>query len=340
MKKVFFMFFVLSILFTGCKRGDDVSSRMSDRGNVKIGLATDRVGIGDSSFVGMHYTGLLAAQEIYGKIDIIIMRTEDGTPEEFTRVVGLLASEEKCDMIISAGSFQSVDAINELAKAYPKIKFVITDVVADKRDNVASLLFDQYQGSFLAGAFAAKMTKTKKLACIGGVDTDVINEFINGFHNGVKYVDDTIDFHYEYLTLQPDYSGYALPDKGYEAAKAMYEEGVDIIYAAAGFSSTGAIKCAREMEEFVIAVDSDLDFMARGFVLTSMLKRVDIAVFDITEKFLNDNFGKGGVFLYSLNNGGISLTDMKYTKDKIPESVLTYIEDLEDRIVSGNFFIN
>jgi len=351
MKKILFFVVILSLIFMGCKKDkedkkDDEKQEeiiTSEQKLIKIGLATNSVGVSDSTFIEMHYLGLLRVIEERIKdnnenVVVTLKEVTDDTEEGYLETMEYLASEGECNMVITTGSFQAINPVNVLSKKYPEVKFVITDVTADDGNNVAALLFDQYEGSFLAGVLAAKVTKTKKLGCIGGVNQNVINEFINGYKNGIEYVNSGIKVVVEYLSEPPDYSGFSNPDKGYSVAKNMYNKGVDIIYSPAGFSTTGAIKCAADMEKFIIGTDANLDYMAEGFVLTCMMKRVDNAIFDIVEKFLEDKF-VGGTYIYSLNNGGISLTDMKYTKDKITDEVIIYIKTMIDKIINNEISI-
>ena len=115
----------------------------------------------------------------------------------------------------------------------------------------------------------------------------------------------------------------------------MYSEGVDIIYAVAGGSGNGIIQAAKDNEKFVIGVDANQDHLAEGFVLTSMMKRLDVAVVDISRLFVEGKLEGNKVYEYGYKDGGVSLTEMEFTKDKIPPQVLANIKEIEQKIASG-----
>lgn len=295
--------------------------------NIKIGLVTNLNGLGDKSFNDMAYKALLDSKEKYKiKFDVLEPKNEEETEKSLRNF-----SEQKFDLIISMG-FNSVEAVNDIATDFPDIKFVIIDGVVDK-PNVASITFKEEEGSYLAGIMAGMMTKSNKIGFIGGVDIPIIQKFEAGFNAGVKSVNTNASIISRYL-FSNDLAGFNSPEKGKENAIELYNDDVDIIYHAAGLSGNGIIEAAKEKDKYVIGVDFDQDYMAKGNVLTSVVKRVDTALSIMIDKTLNNNF-EGKIYEFGVSDNCIGLTEFKYTKDIVPEEVIERIEQAETDITAG-----
>jgi basic membrane protein A len=233
-----------------------------------------------------------------------------------------------CDIVFAVGVAQK-KALETVAPKYPNVKFAIIDASVTG-DNVRSLLFNEHEGSFLAGYLAALMTKTKKVGFVGGQELDLIKKFLAGYEAGVKTADPTVE------VLPAKYAGsWDNQDKAKVAANILYTSGADIVYHAAGRAGLGVFSAAKEQNKFAIGVDSDQDDVEKGIILTSMIKHVDQAVFD-SIKDLADNKFKGGTKLYDLKSGRIGLSEMKYTKDKIGKDNLAKIKAISDKVVKGD----
>jgi len=292
--------------------------------NIKIGLVTGLNGLGDKSFNDMAYNALLNSKERYKiRFNILEPKNDEETEKDLRNF-----SKQKFDLIISMG-FNSVEAVNNIATEFPGIKFVIIDGVV-KKPNVASLIFKEEEGSYLAGIMAGMMTKSNKIGFIGGLNIPIIKKFEAGFSAGVKSVNTNASVIPKYL-FSNDMAGFNSPEKGKENAIELYNKGVDIIYHAAGLSGNGIIEAAKEKDKYVIGVDFDQDYMAKGNVLTSVVKRVDTMVLTIINQTINEEF-KGGVYEFGLSDGGISLTQFEYTKEVIPTEVIKRIEKVEEDI--------
>ncbi len=324
------------MLFSGCKKDatSNETKNKQDGETTKVGLALGYGGIGDQSFNDMQYNGLIEASRLF-KIDIAYRVPEKDDEASMINILRELADKEKCQVIITSG-YLMVTPVNVVSKEFPSIHFVLLDDKAEMLPNVTSVLYAQNEGSFVVGALAAKMSKTKKIGFIGGVDIPVIQSFLTGFKAGVKYADPTVKISVEFCSVLPDFSGFSDPDKGYGIAKKMYIQEADIIYSVAGGTGNGIIQCAKDHGEFVIGVDSDQDHLAKGYVLTSMMKRLDKTVIDICSRFISNKLPGAEVLIYNYKNGGISISEMKYTKDKIPSDTLKYIEDIQKKITSGD----
>jgi basic membrane protein A len=219
-------------------------------------------------------------------------------------------------------------ALDKVAGANPDAKFAIVDASVTK-PNVRGLKFKEEEGSFLAGYLAGLVSTSKKLGFVGGQKIPLIEKFYAGYAAGAKMANAAVEI------LPAKYTGdWTNVDIGKEAAKALFSGGADIVYHAAGKAGLGVINAARESGMLAIGVDSDQDMLAEGFVLTSMVKRVDEAVFQ-TIKDLKDGKFSAGETVYDLKSGGVGLTEMKFTKDRIGVENLAKVKEIETKIVSG-----
>lgn len=313
--------------------GDAVSKTDEKEDKLKIGLAVSTGGLNDNSFNQMQYTGLInLTRQFPDKVEIVYKElSKDFTNED---VIRHLAEDKKCDLIIGAG-WENIEPMNKLASKHPETHFVLLDDYAIPQDNVTSVIFAQNEGSFVVGALSALMTETKKIGFVGGVNQKVIEDFRIGFEEGIHYVDPSTELYTEYCSLveDNDWSGWENPQKAKEIADKMYNEtGVDVIYAVAGLSGNGVIQSARENKKYVIGVDSNQDHLAKGLMLTSMMKRLDKAVFDIGKKFVNGDLKGNEDYLYGYNNEGVSITEMEFTKDLVGEENIKKLKEIEEKI--------
>jgi len=301
----------------------------------KIGICFTAVGPGDLSFNNMLYKGSIELQAKYD-IEFIYQTVAADTDAEFERALRALA--EQADMVMTLG-FQARAGLNAAAKAFPDTQFVLFDVVADPSPNVSSVVYAQHEGGFVGGALAALVTQSKTVGFVAGVDIDILKAYISGFQQGVAHVDPSVQVLVEYCTLFPDFSGFSSPDKGYAIASKMIEDGADIVFNGAGGSGPGIIQAAVEHQKYAIGTDANQDYLAPGFVLTSIMKRLDTSMLDIGGKFMRDEFAGNTVYEYAYRNGGISLTPMEFTKNKIPADVLEKIAAIEQKIISGDIVV-
>ena len=205
-------------------------------------------------------------------------------------------------------------------------------------ENVASILFAEEQGSFLVGAAAALKTQTDTVGFIGGVENDLIKKFEAGFIAGVEAVNPDIEVLSQYITQPPDFTGFNDPARGKEIAASMYGEGADVIYAAAGGSGLGVYQAASEAGEpgsvWAIGVDSDaynlVDAALQPYILTSMLKKVDVAVFDTIEALTLGEF-RGGPQTFDLASGGIDYS----TSGGFVDDIADQLDEFKQQIIDG-----
>ncbi len=295
-----------------------------------VGFVTGAGGLGDDAFTDVTYAGVRRAQQKYG-FNIIVEKPDTaGTISEkaFIQVI------KRSDILILLGA-QHIEIARKFAARYPAKKFINFDDLAAPKANLVSIVIKQHEGSFLVGALAGWMTQSKKVGFIGGTDFDAIHAFRVSFAEGVRYADKSVELVEAFVKPDRDASGFADPQKAHSLAGLLYRDGVDIIYAVAGPSGNGVIQAARDYRKYVIGVDTDQDHMAKGLVLTSMLKRLDMAVFKELSNIMEGRFVSGLKF-YGLKENGVGLSPMNYTRHLFPEKILKKIKETEKSILNGD----
>ena len=240
--------------------------------------------------------------------------------------------------VIAIGFIYS-DSAAKVAKEYPDTKFAVIDgFTPEVPDNLTHLVFAEEQGSYLVGVAAALKTKAKHVGFVGGTHGDLIKKFEAGYTAGVKSVDPSIKIDVQYLTENPDdgEAGFENPTGGKDAATAMYEAGADIVYHAAGKSGIGLFEAAEAAGDghWAIGVDSDQYLTAsdsqKPFILTSMLKRIDTAVFDYI-KSVDDGKVASGNVTYDLASNGVGYS----TSGGFVDDIKDQIDAAAEQIKSG-----
>jgi basic membrane protein A len=279
-----------------------------DPGSVKLGLAYDVGGRGDQSFNDLAAASLDKAKAAGVTITGELTAAQGEPDSAKTDRLNQLIDDGATDII--AVGFVYANALKDVAAANPNVHFAIVDdntlaAVA----NVASLTFTEEQGSYLVGVAAGKKTKTNKVGFIGGVNTPLIQKFQAGYEAGVKAANPSATVTVKYISEPPDFTGFNAPDKGETIATGMYNDGIDIIYAAAGGSGAGVFKAAKATGNLGIGVDSDQYNSptladVKDVIMTSMLKKVDVATYDFITSAVNGD-PLTGEHRYSLANNGV-----------------------------------
>ncbi|MFI6058388.1 BMP family protein [Streptomyces sp. NPDC051286] len=317
---------------TACGSSSDESTS-SDKGEMKIGMAYDVGGRGDNSFNDSAARGLDKAKAEFKAQTKELTAKNGETPADREQRLQSLA-EGGYNPVIAIG-FAYKDAVDKMAAKYPKVNFGLVDSVSDAK-NVASIVFTEEQGSYLAGVSAALKSKDGQVGFIGGVDLPLIKKFAAGFQQGVLDTNPKAKVQIQYLSTGSDLSGFGSPDKGKEAAKGMLDKGADVIFAAAGGSGAGSIEAvAGKKGAWSIGVDSDqaLDPALAKYkdtILTSVVKNVDGGVYDLI-KSVKDGKPVTGVQSYSLAKGGVSLTT---TGDHLKD-IQAKLDEAKKKIVDG-----
>ncbi|OQY41325.1 MAG: BMP family ABC transporter substrate-binding protein [Fusobacteriia bacterium 4572_74] len=324
MKKIItFIMVVMALLLTSC--GGVKKEKVEENGALKIGLVLSTGGLGDKSFNDSAYAGLIEAQK---KLGVKIKYVEPANVSEFDTFLRQFA-EANYDLIIGIG-FQMRDSIVKVAEEYPEMYFLMVDEPIDM-PNVISATFNEQEGSFVAGALAGMMTKSNVIGFIGGMEVPLIKRFGNGFMAGAKYIDPEITTFEAYVGGNSPFND---PARGKEMALSMIDSKADIVYHAAAGSGMGVFEAAKERGVYAVGVDSNQDAVVPGIVLTSMLKKVDRAVFTIIKEMKEKGFTAGQKD-FNLANNGVGITDLKYTKDQISEDKLKKLDQIKADIISG-----
>jgi len=310
-------------------------------------------GRGDLSFNDAAARGLDQAKADFN-LEVKELEPNQGGTNR-AELLDLLASQNT-SVIIGVG-FLFAETVCAAGNKYPDTNFGDIDGFINKdtpncpkahdltaSDNVASLLFAEEQGSFLVGAAAALKSESGHVGFIGGVDIDLIHKFEAGFKAGAEAVNPKIKIDVKYISQPPDFSGFNDPAKGKEIAASMYESGADVVYHAAGGSGLGMFQAAKEYSDssgskvWGIGVDSDqylgVPDDLKPFVLTSMLKRVEVAVYDTIKSEVEGAF-QGGYVIFDLSKDGVGYA----TSGGFIDDITPQLEDYKQKIIAGEITV-
>ncbi|HTE46912.1 MAG TPA: BMP family ABC transporter substrate-binding protein [Gemmatimonadaceae bacterium] len=307
---------------------------------VRVGIVLDVGGLGDKSFNDGAYAGAMRAEKELGA-RVRLIEPGEGTDRE----AGLrLLAAEHMDLVIGVG-FIFTDDITQLAKEYPTTNFAGVDfsLATDKAGtlipppaNVAALKFKEEEGSFLVGALAALVGKSKKVGFVGGMDVPLIWKFEEGYKAGVKAVCPDCTVVSQYAGVTPD--AFRNPGKGKELALNQYQQGVNVIFHASGSTGGGVFEAARQTGKLAIGVDADQYDEAPGHVLTSMVKGIDVGVFDMIKR-ARDHVFKGGIYTFGLAQNGVGYIYDEHNRALIPDDVRARVEQLKAEIIAGRITV-
>lgn len=300
-----------------------------------VALLFDVTGRGDKGYADSAAAGLDAALAENPEIKATESESKNGGNDLPDRMT--LQVDNANDLIVAVG-FSWTDEVAKQSENSPETHFALVDAVVEA-PNVASLLFNEYQGSYLAGVAAALTTTTDKLGFIGGVESDLIRTFEAGFSDGAESVNPDIEIESKYISQPPDFSGFNDPQRAKEIASAMFSADADVVYHAAGASGAGLFQAVEETgkapgEVWAIGVNVDEALVVpesqRPYILTSMLKNVDVAVKETIDAEVDGTF-EGGIKVFDLANGGI---DLATTDDHLTD-MMDQINEVRDALISG-----
>jgi basic membrane protein A len=310
-----------------------LSATIASAAEKPVALIVAQGGLGDQSYNDLAYAGFQRALKAAGI---------DGKPVESKEVVAQAAdilrraADAEFGLIVDL-EYAHGEPMLEVAPDYPDTTFAILNQV-QKGDNIVSVLFQEQEGSYLAGMLAAQVTTDTSIkgineqpiiGVIGGTKSAGIDKFIAGFIEGARAVNPKVDVKVAYS------NNFGDPALGQQMAKAMFEEGADIIYQIAGGTGIGVIQAAKEAGHYAIGVDSDQDGLAPGNVLTSMIKRTDVAVENVVKSYASGEKLGGKTVAFGLKEDGVGLSEMKHTKDIIPAAYLEKVAQAKADIISG-----
>jgi basic membrane protein A len=305
-------------------------SLQSARAEFKVGLVLDLGGKDDKSFNASAYEG---ATEARTKLGIYLKYVEPSDDNAFEPLLRAFAQKD-FDLIIGIG-FAQKEAVAKVAAQFPQKHFVIVDSQVDA-PNVRSLMFEEHEGGFMVGAIAAMTSQTGKIGYVGGMDVPLIRRFEMGYEAGAKKINPQITVIANYVGVTP--AAWNNPPRGKELALAQYNAGVDVIFAAAGASGFGVFDAAEEKKKLAIGVDSDEDWVKPGYILTSALKRVDLAVFSAIQDAQSGKF-TNGLKRFGLADKGVDYSTDQYNEKILPESVRQRADALKADIIAGKIVV-
>ncbi|WP_405692802.1 BMP family protein [Streptomyces sp. NBC_01185] len=330
----------LALSVSACGDSSSDSGTSSDSKADKTAIAYDIGGRGDQSFNDAAYAGLAKAEKDLGVKGTEAEPSEgESDADKVQRLTSLARAGN--NPVIGVG-FAYAPAIKKVAPKFPKITFGIIDDSSVTGDNIANIVFNEEQGSYLAGVAAAKVTKTKKVGFIGGVETPLIKKFEAGFIQGVKDTDASVNVLPQYLTQPPDFSGFSKPDLGKAAAQGQLDKGADVVYSAAGLAGSGAIEAVSKAGKWNIGVDSD-QYKQEGLaaykasILTSVTKDVEDSVFNLI-KSVQDGKPQSGEIRYGLDKDGVGLAMSNPAFTKMTE-VIAAVDKAKKEIIDGTITV-
>lgn len=312
---------------------------------LSVALVTDTGGIDDRSFNQFAWEGLQAWGEAYSKeqgrdgYDFILPEkdTDEAYVDSFEELVN-----SGTDLMFGVG-FLLEDAVYDVATKYEDRYFASIDTVVPL-PNVVSVMFAEHEGSFLAGLAAAKKTQAKKVGFIGGVDSDLIQKFEAGYVVGIHTIDPQIEVDIQYVD---DFNDV---ETAQQLAKDMYDEGVDIIYHAAGNAGNGIFaeataRQAKQKDKDIWVIGADRDQYEEGLLangnesvtLTSMVKRVDLAVYDVASALASHAFPSGEILVFGLADEGVALTNTN--KQAYTNEIATVVNEWQEKVINGEITI-
>jgi basic membrane protein A len=303
---------------------------------IDVGIVFDVGGRGDKSFNDGAYEGAMRAQRDLGA-SVRFIEPGEGSDRE----AGLrLLAAEGMDLVVGVG-FIFTDDLTLLAREYPTVNFAGVDlaVATDASGNpippppnLAALKFREEQGSFLVGALAAMVGRSKRVGFVGGMDVPLIHKFEAGYRAGVRHVCPDCTVIAQYAGVTPE--AFRNPGRGKELALSQYQQGVNVIYHASGSTGLGVFEAARQTGKLAIGVDADQYAEAPGHILTSMVKGVDAAVYEAVRRVKEGTF-RGGIFQFGLQEQGVGYVYDANNRALIPDTVRTKLEELRAEIIAG-----
>ena len=303
-------------------------------GPLRVGFLSGGGGLGDQAYNDMTYKGLRQAQAEHGLLLTVVDRRD--VEDSWAEVLETLADE--VDVLALPGT-EYAPVAPELARAHPELRIILLDSVLDPcPDNVSCVTFRQNEAAFLAGALAGYVTHTGTVGFIGGTDTRPVRDFLAGYAAGVRHVAPQVRVLQAWAAPNENFAGFRMPHRGLELALDMYDDGADIVFAAAGRTGNGVIEAARRSGNYAIGVDADQDHLARGVVLASAMKRLDTALTAQIDAIVAGEF-RSGVHVMGLAEGGVGLSPMQYSRDVVGEAVRLRLAALARAVADGEITV-
>ncbi|MFC4023092.1 BMP family protein [Oceanobacillus longus] len=316
--------------------GDDAATEEEGSAEYSIAMVTDQGGVDDKSFNQSAWEGMQAWGEEHG-----LSRgngfdyAQSGSQADFMPNITRLVRDEY-SLIFGTGFLLQED-LQKAAEQFPDTKFALVDAIVEA-PNAVSVTFKEHEGSFLAGVAAASKTTTDKLGFVGGIDSPLINKFEAGFIAGAKSMNPAIEVDVQYAETFDD------PSKGKLIASNMYSNDIDIIFHASGGTGNGVFNQAKDIKQndpereiWVIGVDRDQhedgEINDQNVTLTSMIKRVDVAVQEVANMLTNDQFPGGEILEFGIEEEGIAIAETN--TEAMTEEIVNTVNEWQEKILNG-----
>lgn len=295
---------------------------------ISIAMVTDTGGVNDQSFNQSAWEGLQRAAEDFDNIEVSYLESTQESDYE----PNLQALYDAGNELIWGIGFLMADAIKTQADLNPDQKYAIIDFAWDEYpDNLMGVVFQAEQASFLVGYIAGKMTESGTVGFVGGIEGAVIDAFDYGYHAGVNYANSDVTVLRQYAE---SFNDAAI---GKSIAQNMYRQEADIVFHAAGGVGDGVIEAAREQDKWAIGVDRDQNYLAPDHVLTSAMKYVGQAIYNVAEELAEGEWNGGRTVVYGLADGGVGIAP---TSDMhVPADLLAEVEEIEQMIIDGEISV-
>jgi basic membrane protein A and related proteins len=294
--------------------------------DIKPAIIYDLGGKFDKSFNEAAYNG---AEKFKSETGIDYRDFEIANDSQREQALRRFAKDGNNPIVMAGFSWSA--ALEKIADEYPDLSFAIIDMVVDK-PNVRSVVFKEQEGSYLVGVMAAKASETGTVSFVGGMDIPLIRKFSCGYKGGVMATNPDAKVLEAMTGTTPD--AWNDPVKGGEIAKSQMDQGSDVIYAAAGGTGLGVLQAAADADKLAIGVDSNQNGIQPGHVLTSMLKRVDVAVYDAFMAAKDGKF-EPGINVLGLKEGGVDYAMDENNKDLVTEDMKAAVEAAKADIIDG-----
>ncbi|MGF1592156.1 MAG: BMP family protein [Kiloniellaceae bacterium] len=308
-----------------------VSASMATAAEISPAVVFDMGGKFDKSFNEGVYNGV----EQFKKETGIDYREFEVTNETQREQALRRMAQRGADPVIGVG-FAQAPAMEKVATEFPNTRFAIIDAVVDL-PNVRSIVFKEHEGSFLVGMVAAMKSASGKVGFVGGMDIPLIRKFACGYEQGAKHVSADIEVVQNMTGTTP--SAWNDPTRGAELAKSQFDRGVDVIYAAAGGTGVGVYQTAEDSGKLAIGVDSNQNYLHPGTMLTSMLKRVDVAAYKAFKDAQEDNW-TSGIQVLGLAEDGVGWALDEYNQDLVSEDMKAKVTEAAAEIVAGRLQVH
>ena len=308
-----------------------------ERGDLQVGMVSDVGGLDDASFNENTWAGLERAD---GELAVCANFIESQAQADFEKNITEFA-EQEYDMVITVG-FLLADATAKMAEQYPDVKFAIIDSSYDPPiPNVEGITFNVDEAAFPIGYLAAAWADLKdsadpQVGYVAGMQIPPVEQFIVAYEAGVAYYNDAYGTN---VLVKGVYVGdFEAPDQGKIQGNSLIDEGVDVIFGVGGKTGNGGLTAAKERGKWGVGVDVDQYFTLpneKDILITSCMKRLDNAVFTVVEDTVNDEFAGGGVYVGTLENGGVGLAPFHDYENEIPDNIKADLEAIQQGIIAG-----